>query len=139
METAVFPGAYQSLASISEFILKAAQQAGLDSQATYAVQMAVDEACTNIIEHAYEGEGKGSITCSVTSDLTGLTVVLKDHGRPFNPKHVRNPNTRLPLSKRKVGGLGLFFIRSYMDEVYFEFSPEQGNRLTMIKRRPTAG
>jgi serine/threonine-protein kinase RsbW len=135
METAVFPGRYESLASISELILQAAQQAGLDNQATYAVQIAVDEACANIIEHAYGGEGIGDITCTVDPDPGGLTVVLKDTGRPFNPKLIKNPNTHLSLSKRKEGGLGLFFIRRYMDEVHFEFSPEGGNCLTMIKRK----
>jgi serine/threonine-protein kinase RsbW len=138
METAVFPGRYESLASISEMILQAAQQAGLDSQATYAVQIAVDEACANIIEHAYGGEGIGDITCTVNPDKSGLTVLLKDTGKPFNPRLIKNPNTRLPLSKRKEGGLGLYFIRSYMDEVIFESSPDQGNCLTMIKRKETA-
>jgi serine/threonine-protein kinase RsbW len=135
METAVFPGRYQSLASISEFVLQAARQAGLDSKATYAVQMAVDEACTNIIEHAYGGEGKGTITCSIGFGPDSLTIQLEDHGKPFNPQKVRNPNTHLPLSRRKEGGLGLFFIRQYMDEVRFEFSAGQGNRLTMIKKK----
>jgi serine/threonine-protein kinase RsbW len=135
METAVFPGRYQSLASISEFIFRAAQRAGLDSKATYAVQMAVDEACTNIIEHAYGGEGKGTITCSVGIDPTSLTIQLEDQGKPFNPKKIKNPNTHLPLSRRKEGGLGLFFIRQYMDEVRFEFSAGQGNRLIMVKYR----
>jgi serine/threonine-protein kinase RsbW len=135
METAVFPGRYQSLASISEFVLQAARQAGLDGKATYAVQMAVDEACTNIIEHAYGGEGNGTITCSVGFDPDSLTIQLEDNGKPFNPKKVRSPNTHLPLSRRKEGGLGLFFIRQYMDEVRFEFSAGAGNRLTMIKRK----
>jgi serine/threonine-protein kinase RsbW len=135
METAVFPGRYESLARISALILKAAEQTGLDSQATYAVQMAVDEACANIIEHAYGGEGIGEITCTVIPERDQLTVVLKDHGRQFDPKQIRNPNTHLPLAKRKEGGLGLFFIRSYMDEVHFAFSKELGNQLTMIKRK----
>ncbi len=135
MERAVFPGRYQSLASISEFVLQAAQQAGLDGKATYAVQMAVDEACTNIIEHAYGGEGNGTITCSVGYDPHSLTIELEDHGKPFNPKRIKNPNTHLPLSRRKEGGLGLFFIRQYMDEVRFEFLAGKGNRLIMVKHK----
>jgi serine/threonine-protein kinase RsbW len=138
METAVFPGRYESLASISELILKAAQQAGLDSQAAYAVQIAVDEACANIIEHAYGGEGIGTIVCTVDPNSSGLTVVIKDTGRPFNPKHIKKPNIHLPLAKRKEGGLGLYFIHQYMDEVHFESSPDQGNCLTMIKWKETA-
>jgi len=135
METAVFPGKYEILADIGKFVARAADQAGLDSQAAYAVQVAVDEACTNIIEHAYGGEGKGTITCSVEAATGGLTVILKDTGRPFHPEKIRAPDLKSPLSKRKEGGLGMFFIRQYMDEVQYDFSNEGENRLTMIKRR----
>jgi serine/threonine-protein kinase RsbW len=135
METNTFPGRYESLADISEFVLSAAKAAGLDENASYAVQTAVDEACSNIIEHAYGGEGKGDIVCSVSHTPQSLTIVLKDFGRPFNPKAIREPDIRASLKRRKEGGLGLFFIRKLMDEVHFEFSPEKGNQLTMVKRK----
>lgn len=138
METATFPGRYESLASISEFVLKASKAAGLDENASYAVQLAVDEACANIIEHAYGGEGRGQIVCTVSDSPQAMTVILNDFGRPFNPKSIPEPNLRAPLKKRKEGGLGLFFIRKYMDEVRFEFSPEKGNQLTMVKHKQAA-
>jgi serine/threonine-protein kinase RsbW len=47
-----FPGRFDSLTVISEFVTRAAQAAGLDTRAVCAVQLAVDEACSNIIEHA---------------------------------------------------------------------------------------
>ncbi len=135
METNTFPGRYESLAEICEFVLNAAKAAGLDENASYAVQTAVDEACSNIIDHAYGGEGKGEIICSVSQSPQGLTVILKDYGRPFNPKSIRNPDIHAPLKHRKEGGLGLFFIRKLMDEVHFEFSKENGNQLTMVKHK----
>lgn len=137
-QTAVFPGCYASLAEISTFISQAARQAGLDSQNTYAAQLAVDEACTNIIDHAYGGEGRGEITCRVDPVRGQLTIVLEDRGRPFTPGKVRSPNRHAPLSRRKQGGLGLFFIYSTMDEVRYETSAEHGNRLTLVKRQAPA-
>jgi serine/threonine-protein kinase RsbW len=95
--------------------------------------MAVDEACTNIIEHAYGGEGRGDIECTCQIDSDGLTVRLCDHGRPFDPSSVPEPDINAGLEERREGGLGLFLIRKLMDEVHFEFTPESGNVLTMVK------
>jgi serine/threonine-protein kinase RsbW len=133
MDTAVFPGQYESLARISEFVMKEARHAGFDEDACYAIQTAVDEACSNIIEHAYGGEGMGNIVVSVNPQKDRLTIVLNDTGRSFDPKSVRDPDIHSKLYKRKEGGLGLFFIRKFMDEVRFDFSTEQGNQLTMVK------
>ncbi len=135
MKTETFPGVYLSLARISDFIQQAASEAGLDEIAAYAVQTAVDEACSNIIEHAYGGEGHGDIICSVAIDPTSLTVVLHDHGRPFDPLLIRDPDIRSIVRKNKAGGLGLYFIRKLMDEVVFEFDPQRGNTLTLVKRK----
>jgi serine/threonine-protein kinase RsbW len=132
-ETHIFPGRFDSLAAIGEFVARAAKAAGLNARAIYSVQMAVDEACSNIIEHAYGGEGRGSIECTCCISDEGLTVILHDHGRPFDPASVPDPNLHTSLEDRTVGGLGLYFVRQLMDEVHFEFTPDSGNLLTMVK------
>ena len=130
-----FPGRFDSLAAIGEFVTRAAEDAGLDARATYAVQMAVDEACTNIIEYAYGGEGQGDIECACRIDDDSLTVILHDHGRPFDPDCVPDPDLKACLEDRKVGGLGLYFMRQLMDKVHFDFTPDSGNVLTLVKRK----
>lgn len=130
-----FPGRFDSLAKIAEFVARSATMAGLEPAAVYAVEMAVDEACTNIIEHAYGGEGRGEIECSCQINSDGLTVRLRDYGRPFDPDSVPEPDIYADLEERREGGLGLFLIRKLMDEVHFEFTPDAGNILTMIKRQ----
>jgi serine/threonine-protein kinase RsbW len=136
-QTRVFPGLFDSLAPIGEFVTQAARVVGLDAQAVYAVQMAVDEAVTNIIEHAYGGEGRGTNKCTCHLSDDGLTVTLRDQGRPFDPASVPTPDLDADLEDRRVGGLGLYFIRRLMDEVRFEFTPGSGNVLTMVKRKET--
>jgi serine/threonine-protein kinase RsbW len=128
-------GHFKNLAKIGDFIERAARQAGLDDQAAYAVQMAVDEACSNIIEHGYGGEGRGSIqlVCQIQKD--GLQVMIRDQARPFDPSQVPQLDTEAPLSERKPRGMGLFFIRQLVDTAKFEFDPPHGNRLTLFKRR----
>jgi serine/threonine-protein kinase RsbW len=135
MKTLTLPGRYENLEKISEFVRQAAVEAGLDSFAIYSVETAVEEACSNIIEHAYEGEDRGSIQCSCSSDENGLTIRLCDQGKPFKPETVRDPNVRAPLKKRPSHGLGLFIMRKWMDDVQFENNPDIGNILTMVKRK----
>ena len=134
-QTLTFPGRFDSLASISEFVARAAEEAGLDECATYEVQMAVDEACSNIIEHAYDGEGRGDIECACHIDEDKLSIILRDHGIPFDPTSVLEPDLDAPLKKRKAGGLGMHFMRQLMDEMRFERSPDSGNVLTMVKHK----
>lgn len=113
---------------------KFARLAGLENFAIYSVEMAVDEACSNIIEHAYRGEGKGDIHCTcVVADST-LTITLADRGISFDPSSVPPPNLSKNLKEREAHGFGFYFIREWMDEVHFA-SDGSGNTLTMIKRK----
>ena len=133
--TATFPARFESLSEIDDFVARHAQAAGLEPSDVFAVQLAVDEACSNIIEHAYGGEGSGDLECTCQIGEDGLTVVLRDHGQPFDPDRVPSPRLDAPLKEREAGGLGLHFMRRLMDEIRFAFSAEGGNVLTMIKRR----
>lgn len=129
------PGYFKNLDKVGEFIKQAATQAGLDGQALYAIEMAVDEACANIIEHAYGGEGKGSIRLTCQVKRGGLQVTLYDQGAPFDPSQVPDLDTQAPLHERKEGGMGLFFIRRLVDHYEFKFGTPQGNELILFKRR----
>lgn len=135
MPAKMFPGRYTSLAEISEFVGLAAQAAGFDSKDVYAVKLAVDEACTNIIEHGYRGEGKGMIECSYHYDSTALTIELRDWGTKFNPGSVPDPDYDVPLEELQPRGAGLFLMRKLMDDVKFSFSDEEGNLLVLVKYR----
>jgi serine/threonine-protein kinase RsbW len=135
MHTRVFPANFESLATVREFVGTAAREMGMDDSEVYAVQLAVDEACSNIIEHAYGGQNRGEIECTCEASDEALTVTLRDHGQPFDPAKVALPDLSLGLDERPVGGLGLLLMRHLMDEVHFEARGEAGNVLTMIKRR----
>lgn len=132
------PGRYEYLAEIARFITRVAHEAGLTDDAAFHVEMAVDEACSNIMEHAY-ADHSGVIDLTCTCPEAGcLEVVIHDVGRPFNPESVPIPNVSLPsLDEVTGGGLGLYFMRKLMDEVRFEFVPGQGNTLYMTKSSPS--
>lgn len=134
MITVSFPGRFSSLDRIRNFYTAAGRQAGLEGKAVDDVKWAVDEAASNIIQHAYGGENKGEIECSYSIDTDGLIVMIRDFGKPFNPKQVKNPDLKSDMCCRDEGGLGLHFMRSLMDSVEFTFNGHGGNLLTMIKR-----
>ena len=137
-QTVTFPARHDSLAAICELVTRAAESAGLDERGVYAVQLAVDEACSNIIQHAYGGEGRGDIECTCCPGDGELTVTLHDHGHPFDPSCVPVPNLQPTLDECTGGGLGLYFMRQLMDQVHFESMPGAGNVLTMVKRKDAA-
>lgn len=134
-KTRKFPGNYKSLAKISHFLEQAIKQVGLNAREAYSVKLAVDEACCNIIDHAYGGEDKGEIECSlhVTDDC--LQVELCDHGKPFNPEMVPSPQIGVPLEDLEERGAGLYLIKKLMDSVHYEYSAENGNRMILEKRK----
>jgi anti-anti-sigma factor len=126
-------GDVANLETIANFVINAAQKANLDDKEVFAVQMAVDEACTNIVEHAYaDAPGNIHLTCEVKPGECCVTI--RDSGRPFDPQSVRPPDLSSNPEDRSVGGLGLYFMRELMDEVHFSFDPEEGNQVVMIKR-----
>ena len=134
MSTTTFPGQFKSLAEISKFVSQFAEEAGLDETDTYTVLVAVDEACTNIIEHAYGGEGRGDIQCDCNVKDDTLTIILRDRGDPFNPACVPKPDFNVPLKELKLRGVGLVLMQKIMDEIKYISTPDGENILTMIKR-----
>ncbi len=135
MPTVVFSGRFKSLAKISKFVKKHAKAAGLDDADIYAVELAVDEACSNIIEHAYQGEGVGKIECACNVSANGLTITLRDNGKAFEMDQVPQPDINRPLQHRTKGGLGVFLIRKMMDDVQYSSTPEKGNVLVIRKQK----
>ena len=122
-----------NLASIAEFVSGRARQSGMDENTVFDVQMAVDEACTNIIEHAYAGRGDGEVRiCCYVRDAD-FVVSISDDGMPFDPDAVPEPRIGAPIEERDIGGLGLFFMRQLMDRVEFHAGALSGNMVEMTK------
>jgi serine/threonine-protein kinase RsbW len=133
MVTKTFPGNYKSLEAISMYIIQYAESIGFTPAEVYAIQTAVDEACANIIDHAYGGENLGEIHITLKEIQQGLRIIINDNGEPFDPDEVPHPDIISPLEIRKERGLGIFFMRQLMDKVIFKFSQTHGNTLTMMK------
>lgn len=135
MPTKRFTCSLSNLEKICDYVTDYAKLAGLNEKEVYAVQLAVDEASTNIIEHGYGNEcpNRIDVTCDIQEN--GLKVVIFDDAEPFDPGSVPDPDINVPLEELKSRGLGIFLMRKMMDEVHYQSSPEKGNTLTMVKHR----
>ena len=131
------PGRYDRLEQICAFVAEAAAEAGLDEADSNRCQLAVDEACTNVIEHGYEGENRGQIEIICEPRDGELTITIQDWARRFDPGSVPEPKLDADVEELGIGGLGLYFMRQVMDAVEFSYE-NGGNRVTLIKRRTSA-
>ncbi len=135
MKTVQFAAKFEYLDEIREFVGAIARDGGFSDKDVYNIQLATDEAASNIIEHAYEkiSDGVLELSCGMRDNL--ITIVLVDHGESFDPSEIPLPDLKADLSKRKIGGLGIFLMRKLMDDVHYEVKPNNSNVLTMTKRK----
>ncbi len=124
----------KNLTTVSDFVAEFARRQNICEDDTFALQTAIDEACANVVDHAYQGkpDGKMHIQCRLSDGEVTVTIV--DYGRPFDPRSVPRPDISAPLHKRQEGGLGLYMMERLMDSVEFKFDAAKGNRLTMKKK-----
>ena len=124
-------GKLESLPLVSDFIVNSMLKFGMGDHEMFQVQIAVDEAITNIIMHGeLEEENKIRLKCEKSGDR--VKIVIEDEGKPFDPTTTENPDLNAPLEEREMGGLGVYFIKKSMHEIKYEFKDVK-NILTMIK------
>ena len=98
--------------------------------------LAVDEACTNIIKHAYEFSPAHDIDIEIVSTDRKLEVIITHTGKSFDPQTVKPPNMREYLRKYQRGGLGMHLMRSLMDEVDYKSYPDRRSEVHLVKFLP---
>lgn len=127
-------GVLEAIPQASDFVAETALAAGLDERDVYHCQLAVDEACTNIVEHGYLSNGTtGSIQIICRNDGNRFTIIILDNNTAFNPLERSDPDPSASLEERKVGGWGIYFIKKLMDDVTYARNGNH-NQLTMSKR-----
>ncbi len=105
---------------------------GVDANALYDIQLAVDEACTNIITHGYTDMDPGSIILDLELEADKITVSLTDFGHSFEPDSTPIPDVNASTEERELGGFGLFFIRQSVDRMDYHIT-EDGNTMVLTK------
>ena len=134
IHTLAIPSATRYLKDVRRFIVRHAQKAQLPEDAVEALQLAVDEACTNIIEHAYGGSTKHKVDIAIIVDPARFVVRIRDRGQPFDQKSYVAPDVLALTRRGQAGGLGVQMIRELMDQVEY-LSEGPTNEIRLIKYR----
>ena len=122
----------ESLEKFRNFITSCCAKYGIPSETVLDLKLAVDEACTNVIEHGYKGMNPGSIILSFRIQPDRILVQITDFGHVFEPEAAPRPDVEAALEDRELGGLGLYLIYQTMDNIDYQ-SSEDGNMLTFTK------
>lgn len=132
--TLVVPSQTRHLARVRNFVARHARQASVKEEYIGALRRAVDEACANIIEHAYKGNPNHEVNLAMTIDPTRVVVRIRDSGLPFDQNAYQRPNVLKLSRERKSGGLGVDIIRRLMDRVEYIHDGDM-NEIRLIKFR----
>lgn len=125
------PARMEGLHEFLEFVDAGARASGFSEQARGRIRLASEEALVNVILHAYHGaEGQVDVGWEMTGE-PALEIVVRDQGAAFDPLKAEEPDTDAGLEERKVGGLGIFFIREVTDRVHYR-RENQENVLTLV-------
>jgi len=111
--------------------------AGFDEEAAHYMSVAVRESVVNAIKHGNRGAEDKRVSIAFTLDAGHLEVSVRDEGAGFDPSAVPNPTAVENLLK--VDGRGIFFMRSFMDDVSYAFPSGGGTVVTMTKTKKVSG
>jgi serine/threonine-protein kinase RsbW len=125
----------ENLPALLQFVSDACRGAGASSEDEFALKLAVEEACVNIIVHGYAGREPGPVSVAIRWDPDRFVVTIEDLAAPFQPDSVPEPDLTAGWEEREIGGLGWWLLRKMVDEFEYESVPGRGNRLTLVKRR----
>lgn len=123
----------ENLSDIRDFVSSNATKAGIQSTTIDKIILAVDEACTNIIKHAYKLSPKGEIIIKIDYNDKRFTISIIDYGQSFKPDTVPLPDLKKYYREHRVGGLGMYLMKSLMDDVKYTSIPGKYNEVLLSK------
>lgn len=121
----------ENLSEIRDFIRSTAAGIGFSSDRIENIVLAVDEACTNIIKHAYKYYPDGEILIKLRCAGRKFTIELIDYGYSFDPENVPVPDVKKFYEQHKVGGLGIYLMKTLMDDVKYRSVPGKYNQVRL--------
>lgn len=128
----------ENLSKIRDFVSSNASEAGFSKDEIDEMILAVDEACTNVIKHAYKFSPDGDIILEIKFDNNALTITIEDKGISFNPDVIPEPDLQKYYREHRVGGLGMYLMKTLMDEVKYKSEPGKFNRVSLTKKLKSA-
>ncbi len=123
----------ENLSKMLLFVEQVCQQHQIPRQTGLNLQLVVEEACVNIIEHGYADLPPGTIAITFEIKDHQVFITITDFGHEFDPTKYPPPDLSSEWDQRPVGGLGVYLITKLMDGVRYTSDPVHGNRLELTK------
>jgi len=134
---ATFRNDTANLSEIRHFVRDKARAVGFSEESIDNIELAVDEACANIMEHAYPpGVLEPGLHLVIQYEGDKFTVIISDRGETFDPGKIKPPVMKEYISEYRVGGLGIYLMRTLMDQVDYHIQPGIKNEVRMVKFLP---
>ena len=127
------PSRIETVATAAAAVADFVTRSGVSEDAAFGIDMAVREAVTNAVVHGNSQDEQKIVDIVLKSSPEALEISVHDQGPGFNPNEVPDPTAEENLLK--TSGRGIFFMRSFMDEVHWFLPPEGGTTVRMLKRR----
>jgi serine/threonine-protein kinase RsbW len=127
------PSITENLQMIREFVLKIAAKTGFNEETQEQIALAVDEACTNVIKHAHHHDARRLMDIQIQTDANKMKITITDKGRGFDITKLKDPDVEKFIKESRHGGLGIYLIKTLMDEVDYEFKPGVKNQVQLTK------
>ncbi len=124
----------QQIPQLAEFVEAVADLAHLDVGLTMSLNLALEEAVSNVIMYAYPKGSDGLVELEAIIRKDSMEFILSDNGTPFDPTAAPEADITLDVEDRPIGGLGIFLVRNIMDEVKYNRSDDGKNILSMTKK-----
>lgn len=112
------------------------EQNGLSPKLLYSVNVSIDEVITNIISYGFDDDGEHDIEIVLSLEDDTLKVTVSDDGKEFNPLEKEDPDITQDLEDREIGGLGIFFVKNFMDELSYSY--ENGKNILLMKKNTSS-
>ena len=128
------PGVLESVRKGTAFVAEFIEGYDLGDDFSYKLELAMDEICTNIVEHGYGGNGSDKsieIICRFLGDR--VIIVVIDESSPFDPTRLDDPDPTLSLEEREEGGWGFYFVKQLMDKV--DYQEVNGRNHLILEKR----
>lgn len=123
----------RQIPQLADFVETIAQESNLDQALAMTLNLALEEAVTNVIMYAYPKGSQGLVDLEAIVRKDSLVFILSDSGKPFDPTAAPSADISLNVEERPIGGLGIYMVMNIMDKVVYRRENDR-NILTMTKK-----
>lgn len=127
------PAIIENVEKVTAFVNAELEKINCPAKAKAEIDIAIDELFSNIANYAYNPEvGKATVKFEVQKNPMAVIITFMDNGKPYDPLKKEDPNVKLSVDEREIGGLGIFMVKKSMDSIEYEY--KDNHNILRIKK-----